>query len=574
MSDKKLYASDGSVVKTISSKMVDAPEYNPDDEAYRISETFMHPVELPADATVNLRLKESWLGVGKKNARMIDLKLPNPRATNAEVRTLLKAAMPRRAREADTFALGLDNTSSALSQNPEQEFLQTLGGPFSKQLYLSAMLDMFAKCFWELHHNPIASRAVHTYAEYVVGRGVSFQAKDVAMQEAWDEYVQRDNFFQRLWWAAHDLSWQGEIMWRLFRDRKGLITVRAIDPSTAWELIADPDDVENVAGIWQVYPGPYNIYSMMQDGKMVPYTSYTIRTIPMDELIHVKINEAYGEKRGRSDLYSGLSWAKRIRDYLTAKVTSAQYEDAFAWDVTVDGDQADVDAAMANPEIIKNPKPGTAWWHNKGIKPVPMSAMTGSRGGKNEIMSDLVRMFAAAVGVPAEYLGWPDAGGTKAGAITKTTPWVKRVEMRQLWIETQLLRPFVKRMRDAYVAQGLMAAGTRSDGEFSWPEPAPEDVDVRLKRLAFANQVRVISHKRFADMAAGELRITEYDYDKEQKDIRKESEDAAARGMVALDDKAANATLGRTGGATPGSSADASAQRQNDNNLKPDPGTP
>ncbi len=516
--------------------------YEPEAEAHRAENREAHEQAIAGPTgDFRLRIRESVmaLSAARKEARTVEVTVRKGSSARS-VREAVKAEMSAPRFRESSFDTGSDPTAGFVGDNPEQEFLQILGGPYSKQQYLSAFLEGQAKAFWELHHNPIARAYVSTFTDAIVGRGVKFKAKDPAFQKVWDEWAKRDKFERRLRWTAHDLAWQGEIFWRVFLDEKGRVTVRLFDPSTIWEVISEPSDVEIVHGYWQQYPGPWNIYTMLVNGKPVPQTEYIIRLIPAADAIHVKVNEAYGEKRGRSDFYPALSWFKRFRDYMAARITSAQYERAFVWDVEVDGDQADVNAALTDPTVTKVPKPGSAFWHNKAIKLTPMSAKVGGQGdAPSGTALDLIRTICAAIGMPVEYVGWGDSS-TKANAITATAPWPVRVQQRQRTIETDLLVPFLEKLWTICKAMG-QDVGETFEGEFTWPEPVREDIDARLKRLAYLVETGVLTQEDYATMAAGEANITNYDYATKKAAIDAERAARQAAGDAALD-RAANAT--------------------------------
>lgn len=578
MSDKVIWGPNGEALKAVA-RVIDGPVYDPDTEAYAHDPRIEEALQFPKDSKFTLRMRESsirsagrprLLEVGGLTAKSKGVAIGGRLVEGARKKreSILKRAASRIGlRETDVFAQDLDNVASVFSDNPEQEFLQILGGPFSRQLYLSSKLEMYAKCFWEQSHMPLFHRACVALAEYVVGRGVKFKARDPKFQIAWDKYRKRDNFYRRLWWAVYDMAWQGEVFWRVFVGPTGDVTVRELDGSTIWEAITDPEDTEVVHGYWQQYPGPYNIYSMIVAGQLVPYMKYLIRIIPADEVIHARINDTYGEKFGRSDGFSGLGWSKRIRDYGAGVTISTMYENAFAWLVKLKGDSADVQSLINSGAFSKPPKPGSMIVTNEAVDWTPASAKgAGGRGSaKSEIMLDLVRMLGASFGIPVEYLGWTERGGTKASAISKTEPFAKHVEMRQFWTETQLLMPFVEKLGEALVRTGQLPAGTSFEGEWTWPEAAPEDKDARVGRIAFAADRGWIDEEREATMGAAELDITDYDYVAEKAKIDAQKAKRAAAGMDAMNGAAATLANRRT----PMGSQDRAETKDTDSKLKP-----
>lgn len=570
-----LFGADGRVIKRVlSSRVVDAPGqqqvdyekwvYTPENES-----AHQEALSIPRDKRVEVVARESmvrnprdWRSLRIRATGATDWRdlhgqltetLRERRETKSwqridQVRGERRSGRTREQKQAlraarfredtDSFARDFDSDLSGIGAGPEREFLQLLGGPFSKQLYLSDYLAMHAKCFWAFHHNPLVGLADNLLCAFAVGEGVKFKAKDPTFQKHYDEWAKRDNFPIRLRRWARDESWQGELMIRTYALPDGRITVRSLDPSTIWEVIANPEDTEEVYGYWQQYPGPYNIYSMIVNGQQVPYTSYTIRIIDAADVVHAKLNMAEGEKRGRSDFFSGLAWEREIRDTGHGMMIGIRLENNVVWVVTVDGDAADVDAALNSSDVVKAPRPGSFWWVNKGVVVEPMSGKVGNRGQNSEKGIEFgVQMFAASYGIPVEYLGF-GSGSTKAMAIAATTPWAKRVKDYQLHLELEVLQPLNRKIWEAAVAAGILSPTVSWEGEFTWPEAAPEDKDAKLARLDGALARRVIDHSTYATMVAAELNITEYDYEATQAKILAQRQKDAASGMAALDNMA------------------------------------
>jgi len=556
-------------------QMFSPPAYTPDVTAYDPDPKIAKKLEaLDGWAAKGVTIRAVRTSTKVRAARTIELK-PGMKAAEADktFREALRSATLR-----EDFSTGDDFTAPAGPpgpNNPEQEFLQVLGGPFSKQLYLAAYLDMHAKCWWELTHNPMARLMVELQTDYVVGRGVKFQAKDEKFQELYDREERRLRLQQRIRQFVYDESWQGEAMLRKYRNAKGQLTLREIDPSTIWEVIANPEDTEEVAGYWQNYPGAYNIATMDN----VPMSSYTVAFIPAADILHSKVNVSSGEKRGRSDMFPALGWFKRLRDFTASIVLAAQHAYAYVYDVEIDGDLSDIQAVINDPNFSKVPVPGSSWLHNKAMKVQPMSSKIGTGfDATKEITHAILRMCAASFGMPLEYLGVVE-GGSKANAIAKTSPWAKRVSMRQLHVESELLIPLKDAIYDSLVESGELKPEVSRGGEWTFPEPAPEDVDARLKRLALLRREGAISHERFSTAGIAEANITQWNYAEEQTKIQQEIaagitktidelNDAAAQKAEQDVDKVGAAPGGGTGGGGRMSPGDRAGYKDDATHLK------
>ena len=72
---------------------------------------------------------------------------------------------------------------------------------------------------------------------------------------------------------------------------KGLIPrVRLIDPSTVWEILTPPEDINQPIAYQQVFPTQYQIYTGIDKGGVVPSSKFIMQQIPAEEVLHFKIN--------------------------------------------------------------------------------------------------------------------------------------------------------------------------------------------------------------------------------------------------------------------------------------------
>ncbi len=219
--------------------------------------------------------------------------------------------------------------STGSKGNPFDEYIPLIGGPFSHQLYLHDMLDMLAKSFEAWNHNPIAHQVVKITTYFVLGRGVSYKAKDPIVQKRFAAWWDKNDMGNRLEFWSDMLTRDGELMIRKFSNAiEKSIFVRWVDPSTIWEVVTDLEDIERVFYYHQQYPTAFQVlYGAGADKKFDPTkfgsSKYVINQIPAEEIHHIKINCSPNEKRGRSDLFPVLGWLKRYKDFQTAIVLRA-----------------------------------------------------------------------------------------------------------------------------------------------------------------------------------------------------------------------------------------------------------
>ena len=454
----------------------------------------------------------------------------------------------------DSFDYGGDWAGGGQVGPPNDEFIPLLGGPFSKQLYLTDFLEMQAKCFWVKNHHPLGSAVIRTLRNYAIGKGVDVLFKAPECQHIWDAFVERTGYNAYLRDNVTTKIWGGETMDFKTRNEGGAL-LQDIDPSTVWEVVTDPANIKNVLYYHQQYPTQWQMTYKNDD----PGSEYVINDIPADQVLHLKENCTPGEKRGRSLLFPVLSWLKMYRDYVKAKVAKAQIEESYAMDIEVDGSQQDVTTwAQANSRV---PRPGTAFVHNKQVQRKYLQPTSSSTGGKDDAGELLRKDIAVGTGIAPEWIGETGAGASRANSLVKEAPATRTIEDLQTGIE-EMVQAHVK-----YVLQvdgkDLPAATTRKadlgsikkalskrdwGGVFNetkaaltntqiqepldrgceviFPEISKEDRTGKIADILKGEVADYISHERAATMYAKEMAINNYDYDDEQQAIQADDDNA------------------------------------------------
>jgi Phage portal protein, lambda family len=467
--------------------------------------------------------------------------------------------------ESDPFATGTDIlTSNPLQSSPNDEYTPIIGGPFSKQLYIFDYLDMHSKVFWYLKHMPLAKQIVDLISFFTIGRGVKLTWKNSELQDAWDAFVERSKFNQFIRMDSDTLTWAGEFMTHKVIIN-GFPALKHIDPSTVWEIITDPRDIETVFYYHQQFPTQWQLVYKSGDKA----SEYVVNDIPAEEIIHYKINVVPGEKRGRSDLFSVLGYLKRLRNFLDAKVIKAQIEASWVLRRKVQGSQADVDALAQDPNNNQIPPPGSQMWENEAITTEFIGAATSGNRGEDGMLTDLKAIIATGVGLSPEYLGAGGMGQARATAITKSEPAARKFEDRQTllegyvreiadwWLEKEpglptfqvnkatmgllkqylLARDFKGLLR--VVGAMIVSIGANlqepvnKSYEVTFPEIDSGDRADKIQMISIMEAAKDISHETAANLRAKELNITSYDFDEEQEKIQEEQVEGT--GSVGLD---------------------------------------
>lgn len=435
------------------------------------------------------------------------------------------------------FNFGEPGDGSASDRGPvtegmDQEFIPIMGGPYHKNLTLYAHWEQTAKAFYEKNHSEIARAAISITSDFVLGRGIAWKIRQLRAREIWEEFWDRNNMAEWIRRWSDDLVWQGELMVRKFEEPRGFLSVRAIDPSSVWEIITVPDDITRVLYYHLQWPTVMqgNFGSLRGQPVNVPMSRYIIEQYPAPEVHHVKLNISSHEKWGRSDFYSSFATLKRHRDWINAATLKDLLQANLIWKIKVHGDQGDIDAFVADPENMKLPSSGGTWVENDALELSPMhqDMMPGARTGMGATGEFLTSLFATAMQMPVAYFNTASGGMARATALTAAEPFVKRVATRQQVLRLLLDHLYETAMRMAVDAGRIAADAIRhedADPEWIFPSTYEEDRGAKFRDLVTAKGMGAISHRTLATQMGQELGLPEYDYKEERKMIDEEGRD-------------------------------------------------
>lgn len=414
-------------------------------------------------------------------------------------------------RESD-FNQGLysdEETGNRRSFKMHDTVLPGLHSPAAKQQLLYDYLDAHRRCWEAATRNPLGKRIVKLIPQFVLGRGVSCRVNHAKGQETWDAFSEFNKLPLKSKTLTRELVTYGELFLRYFNTTQGL-TFRSLDPSTIWDIITEPDDIESVRFYHQQYVLPNTIVAPGIES--VPAT-LIIRQIPAADIDHYKINALSTEKRGRSELYAVLGYLQRFRDFANDRVVLNRMRAMFALDVKVTGGPAEV--AAAEEQFQTPPDTGSVLVHNQNVE----VEFKNANNNANEAKTDadmLLRIIAIGSGVSEQFLGASSAS-TRAGALIQTEPDVKNFEDYQEMVEGVYHDMYRRALTRAKVTVPLT-----TPFEVTFPSIASEDRSTKLKDLAMMEAMDWITKSRSATMAAKEMGVTKYNYEDEQNNIRKE----------------------------------------------------
>lgn len=408
------------------------------------------------------------------------------------------------------FALGLYEDEISTPQTMfrlQDTVLPSTVSPYAKMQLWSDYLGAHQKAFEAATKNPLAKRIVDIIPQFVLGRGVVGGIKDTKRQADWDEFYRVNRMKLRIKQILRELLIYGEVFLRYFNTTTGL-TIRSLDPSTIWDVVTNPDDIEEVKYYHQQYT-IMNPYPVVGSTSATYAGTLIIRQIPADAIDHFKINSTSSEKRGRSQLFPILGWLLRFKEFMNDRVLLNKMRAMFAIDVAVDGTPEDV--ATTENQFSTPPGPGAVLVHNKSVEVEFKNASTDANEAKTDAEM-ILKVIAVGAGVSEQFLG-VSAASTRAGALIQTEPDVKNFEAYQEIVEDILDRAERRVSKAKPSASGM---------EFTFPAIAQEDRSAKLKDIAFAEAMDYFAKERSAEMAAKEFGVTTYDFKQEQQTIQQE----------------------------------------------------
>jgi len=393
-------------------------------------------------------------------------------------------------------------------------------GPFTRQIYLYDQWKMLSRCASYVDYNALAKSGVYLKTAFVIGTGPKLTSTNVKLQELWDQFVEKNDFINRLKNYDRMLTTNGEFFGEIIEERgEDVCKIRSIDPGTIYDIITEPRDIEKVYGYQLTYPTQYQMYGRGAKGENIPLSAFVYETLAPENICHLKINVQENEKRGRSDLLPVLNICQFFADYLRYRILRSIIQAAFTWDIKLtNADQTDIDAVQQNEQIMF-PPPMSTFVHNENVERTPVQSQGTEGAGRSTTFQEIITAFCIGFLMNKEYMNAGDST-TRASAISNTEPTVKIFQDRRgLW--ESYIRKIV-----FYLAEMKDLKIQSSDFEIIWPEIAPENVSEKITNLLIGVDRGVITMERFANMYAKEMDIRAYNFEDEMKDKMKELNDA------------------------------------------------
>lgn len=325
-------------------------------------------------------------------------------------------------------------------------------------------LIRIARQFWI--KDPLMHQAVSLTTNYTFGEGLRYASnlEDVAgeIEAFWaDEDNQLElTAFQAQEQKSNELQVDGEIFFVLFVDQDFRVKVRTLPPEEITEIICSPDDHRRPLYYQRKY-APVTFDMSRQNWKTgTTQTKYYAdwrnyapgkwgefdRGVKLQEglIYHVALNRISWQKRGYTEMYPALDWAKAHRQLLQDWVTIVKAYSTLAWKAKIKGDDPrDFERVRQRLKAMMpafNSQQDEPWApsgtggvqlenDDVTLSPIKTSGMATSPSDAREIRL----MAGAGMGIMEHYFG--DAGNANlATATAMELPMLKKFAARQrLW---------------------------------------------------------------------------------------------------------------------------------------------
>ncbi len=260
--------------------------------------------------------------------------------------------------------------------------------------------------------DPLCRQSIRLWTDYTFGSGITWQAKDDAAQEAlslyWGAPLNSGLLSAKGQRKSSDKCLiDGEIFFALFLDDPPKL--RRIDPLEITEIIANPEDSEDVRYYRRDYTTPqgkmetvyYRDWRNEAGESCLDSVGATIQTKEGPLVYHLALNTI--GTRGNTLLLPALDWVKQYRRFLASRIAIMLALARFAWKTKIQGGAAAVATEKATLEG-QTPSAGSVRIENMGADMEPIRTDSNARNAYDDARM-LKLQICAAVGIPEQYFG-------------------------------------------------------------------------------------------------------------------------------------------------------------------------
>lgn len=335
--------------------------------------------------------------------------------------------------------------------------------------------------------NPMATAIIDTYVAFCVGAsGVKLQCTnpdvDVVARQFWDDPANRLGHIQELSLRSQLLL--GEKFYEMLEGKQsGVVRFAPVDPSLV-------KDVKTRAGnpLWPSKAILAPLSSEEEDRELSLVTvSDDTELREGQAMFWAPWRTLDTDIRGMPFLTPILDWLDNYDLVLSNLIDRTAIMRYFAFDVTIEGDQADVDAFVTARGGTHAPPSGSIEVHNETVKWGALNAQTGA-AEDHQANSQVLTNIASGAGLSKTWLSEPD-GANRATSQSMAEPVRRRVGgVQNVWLyqQTELVRFAVDRAVAAKRLPAMVQATDPRTGEKT-DIPASQAVMVTGPEIAAAD---------------------------------------------------------------------------------------
>lgn len=332
--------------------------------------------------------------------------------------------------------------------------------------------------------NPMAQWQVQMMSSYILGKGMTPQAKDPRtndlVQSHWRDPL--NNWPVKLENKTRELSLYGEQCWPAFvAPGTGRLRLGYLDPALIGQVVLDPDNAEQPIGIitktWTNYrPQPERRYRVILDVPDEELTSLArqMRAEFTDgDCFYFAVNKVSNGSRGISDLLSKADWLDGYEQFMFNRLERADLANRVLFDMEFTG--LTEEQIVEKRKQLGQPQPGSWWVHNEKVK---LNVSAPKLEAADAAVDARLFKHQCLAGYPEHwYGGGGDVNRATAGEMDE--PTFKLLEARQ-----QIVKHMVLAVLRHAVRAAKRVGALRQSADETIELPLPEMVKADMPKLA------------------------------------------------------------------------------------------
>jgi len=413
------------------------------------------------------------------------------------IESLTTTLVPRKLRETITPELGI------VGGDPDSDaYLYRSLNVSNRDLSELRLRRSSNIAYWLWMTNPYAKRGLEIIVDFIVGIGVTIEAKEESTQELLDEFwTSRPwNFSTRLDDYLNTLHLFGELALPfVVNPANGKVSLAYIDPDNIQKVVLNEKNALELESI-----------KLKQKDEMIP-----ILTNPEQEMKEgvflFQINKIINATRGLGVLLPTIDWLASLDDFAFAELERAMMLRNFIWDVTISGATPAQITEFKNKEEKNPPKPASFRAHDESVT---WNAVTPDlkASDTSHLFKLLFNIVAVGLGVPEHWLGAIGFDINRSTAAEMNGPVIRRLQKRQKYVQSmfELMFDFVIQQAKNHkreMESGRITEKTDCEYVIRFPEISArnltelsETFNKLVQSLTMAQQQRWIT-----SLAAGEM---------------------------------------------------------------------